>query len=495
MAGALSWLRGKLLRWRHYPIEMVREEFGVEPDPWQAQALTAFARDARETRIALKACKGPGKTALLAWLGLNFLMTRPNPKIGATSITEGNLDMNLWPEFSKWGTKSAACRSMLTFGKSRIFVTGEDELSFIAKRTWPKTGDPESQSNALAGLHGDYVMWLCDESGGYPQSLMVTLEAIFASCIEGKLVQSGNPTHTTGPLYRACTVDRHLWIVITITGDPDDAQRSPRISLEWARQQIASYGRDNPWVMVNVLGMFPPASINALLGVEDVEAAQKRHLSKREYDHAQKRLGVDVARFGDDRTVIFPRQGLAAFKPVIMRGARTTEIAARIMLGMRKWGAELALVDDTGHWGHGVIDNLVTAGVPAIGINYAGKALNPRYKNRRVEMWLKGADAIKGGAALPPIPEMVPELTEPTYTFVNGVFLLEEKDQIKARLGRSPDLADAYMTSYALEDMPGEVMQKLLGASHARTMDDAERDLRERLELVAGRAALQDDGI
>jgi hypothetical protein len=137
----------------------------------------------------------------------------------------------------------------------------------------------------------------------------------------------------------------------------------------------------------------------------------------------------------------------------------------------------------------------VTAGVPAIGINYAGKALNPRYKNRRVEMWLKGADAIKGGAALPPIPEMVPELTEPTYTFVNGVFLLEEKDQIKARLGRSPDLADAYMTSYALEDMPGEVMQKLLGASHARTMDDAERDLRERLELVAGRAAIQDDGI
>jgi hypothetical protein len=101
---------------------------------------------------------------------------------------------------------------------------------------------------------------------------------------------------------------------VTITGDPDDPKRSPNISLDYARQQIASYGRENPWVMVNVLGQFPPSSINALLGVEDVEAAMKRHLLRHQYDWAQKRLGIDVARFGDDRTIIFPRQGLASFR-------------------------------------------------------------------------------------------------------------------------------------------------------------------------------------
>ena len=88
----------------------------------------------------------------------------------------------------------------------------------------------------------------------------------------------------------------------------------------------------------------------------------RRHLWIDQYDWAQKRLGVDVVRFGDDRTVIFPRQGLASFRPVVMRNARTTDIAARVMVGMKRWGAELAIIDDTGHWGHGVIDNLAVAG-------------------------------------------------------------------------------------------------------------------------------------
>ena len=63
---------------------------------------------------------------------------------------------------------------------------------------------------------------------------------------------------------------------------------------------------------------------------------------------------------------------------------------------------------------------------------------------------------------------MIPELTEPTYTFVNGVFVLEDKDQIKERLGRSPDVADAYMQTYALEDMPGEVIERIKGRQTAR---------------------------
>ena len=74
-----------------------------------------------------------------------------------------------------------------------------------------------------------------------------------------------------------------------------------------------------------------------------------------------------------------------------------------------------------------------------------------------------GAQAIIDGAALPPVPEMVAELTEPTYTFINGVFVLEDKDQIKARLQRSPDLADAYMQTYAFPDVPGELMSRLSG--------------------------------
>ena len=455
-------------RWRDHPEAMVREEFGVEPDAWQLEALQVFPHN---NRLAMKACKGPGKTAILAWLILNFMTTRPNPKIGATSITGDNLSTNLWPEIALWMGKSEFCRSTFRWTKTRVEHKAHGSTWFAVARTWPKSGNAEEQANALAGLHGDYCMFVLDESGGIPQAVMVTAEAVLASGIETKVIQAGNPTHTTGPLYRACTVDRALWYVITITGDPDDPKRSPRIKLEWAREQIASYGRDNPWVMVNVLGQFPPSSINALLGVEEVEAAMKRAPREDVYVWAQKRLGVDVARFGDDRTVIFPRQGLMSWKPVIMRNARTTDIAARVMLAENRFGnggEVLTFVDDTGHWGHGVIDNLIAAGRTPIGLNYSGKAIDPRYKNRRVEFWLKGAEAIRAGAALPMLPEMVPELTEPTYTFVNGVFVLEEKDQVKARIGKSPDLADAYMQTYALEEMPGEVIERVRGRQTAR---------------------------
>jgi len=448
----------RLKRWREHPIEFVREEFKVEPDPWQAEVLAAFPH---HNRLLMKACKGPGKTSVLSWLGWNFIATRPHARIGATSITGDNLSQNLWPEFAKWQQRSAFLMATFTWSATQIVHKLYPGTWWIQARTWPKKADAQQQADALAGLHEDYAMWLLDELGGYPQAIMTTAEAVLASGIETKVVGSGNPTHTTGPLYRACTTDKANWFIVTITGDPEDPKRSTRISLEHARQQIAAYGRDNPWVMVNILGQFPPSSINSLLGSEEVDLAMRRHLRPDAYEWSQKRLGVDVARFGDDRTVIFPRQGLAAFRPIVMRNARTTAIAARVMAAGQRWGAELTLVDDTGHWGHGVIDNLITANYAAIPVNYAGKAIDPRYKNVRAEMWMKGAEAIKNGAALPNIPEMVGELTEPTYTFVNGVFQLEDKDMVKARIGRSPDYADAYFQTYALPDMPGDMMDRL----------------------------------
>lgn len=457
-----QYVSGHIARWKANPPSFVHENFGVKLDPWQLTALQAIANPELR-RMAMKACKGPGKTAVLAWVILWFLACHHESKVGATSITEGNIDTNLWPELAHWRKRSAFLSD--AFFWTRTLVGRKDSAEWFAvKRTWPKTGNPQAQADALAGIHADDVMFVLDESGGIPLAVMVTAEAVLATLTAGHraiVVQAGNPTHTTGPLYRACTIDKHLWFVITITGDPDDPQRSSRIDVVWAREQIEQYGRDNPWVMVNVLGQFPPSSINALLGVEEVEAAMKRMLRKDEYDWAQKRLGVDVARFGDDKTVIFPRQGLAAFRPIVMRGARTTEIASRIFMAKQRWKSELEIVDDTGGWGHGVVDNLITLGVNPIPLNYAAKALSKKFKSRRCEIWWNGTQAIRNGAGLPNIPEMVGELSEPTYTYVGGQILVEPKDMVKERIGRSPDYADAYNQTYALPDMPGEMQAKL----------------------------------
>jgi len=269
-------------------------------------------------------------------------------------------------------------------------------------------------------------------------------------------VQAGNPEQRDGPLFRACVTDRHLWTVVEITGDPDDPKRSPRISLDYAKEQIQTYGRDNPWVMVNVLGQFPPTSLNALLGDEDVLAAMKRDVQTDAYAWAQMRIGVDVARYGDDRTVLFPRQGRRAFAPKIMRHIRdsavSTDIATAVLAMRAELKAEAAIMDATGGWAAGAHDVLKATQQAPVNVQFHAPSGNPRYRNKRAEMWFLMAEWVKGGGWLPNLPELIGELTTPTYTFVAGKFLIEPKEQVKERLGRSPDLADALALTFAIPE-------------------------------------------
>lgn len=445
-------------KWRRDPVLFVWDQFNVTPDAWQEQFLRTLA-DPKVQRVGLKASKGVGKTAALAFAIWWFLSVHAepghHPKGAATSISMDNLKDNLWAELAKWRGVSRFLTTAFEWTKERIFAKDHPATWFFSARAWPKSGDPQQQANTLAGGHEKYILNVLDESGGIPQSVMATADAALATTGGvKKILQAGNPTHLDGPLYAACTSMAHLWRMITVNGDPENPNRSPRVSKEWAEEQIRAFGIDNPWVKVNVFGEFPPASINVLLGPEEVEAAMARYIPEDSYKWAQKRLGVDVARFGDDRSVIFPRQGMVAFEPIVLRGARTTDIAARVAQHKAKWGSEAEFIDDSGHWGHGVIDNLIAAGHSPIAVLFEGKAGDPRYRNKRTEMWLQMAEWVKNGGVLPRLPELVRELTVPTYTFVNGLFQLEPKEMIKKRMGVSPDLADSLCLTWFMPDMP-----------------------------------------
>lgn len=439
-------------RWREHPPTFVREVFGVIPDPWQDALLEAFPH---KPRIAMKACAGPGKTALLAWMSWNFLFTRPHPEILATAISGENLRDNLWKEMEKWRMKSPMLTELFEWQAERIFLKASPATWYMAARRWSKSATPEQQGNTLRGLHSDYVMIVVDESGGIPQSVMATSENIGSSAIEWHIVQAGNPTHLEGPLYTACTNGRDLWHVVEISGDPDDPMRSPRVSIEWARNQIKLYGRDNPWVLVNVFGKFPPASLNALIGPDECAEASRRHLRIDQYDWAAKILGVDCARFGDDRTVIAQRQGLASFPMSVMRNAMTQDIGGPLLGIWREWGADACFIDNA--MGNGVIDYAKMLDYDPIGVDFGGKPKDPRYVNKRAEMWFNCVEWIRAGAALPPDDELIAELCAPTYTFnAAGKIIVEPKDDVKARLGRSPDKADALCLTFADNVMPAE---------------------------------------
>jgi hypothetical protein len=405
----------------------------------------------------MQACVGVGKSALLAWTALWFLTCMSDrgqhPKGAAVAVTNDNLKDNLWPEINKWISRSPVLLGMFQWTKERIFSKKYPATWFLSARSFSKTADPEEQGRTLSGLHSEFVLVLVDEGGEIPVAVVKAGDQALGNCRWGKILMAGNPSSLEGALYHAA-MNPHLWKVVRITGDPEDPKRSPRVDIDWAREQIKTYGRDNPWVMYSILGLFPPSSINSLLGPDQVSAAMERTLREDAYNWSQRRLGVDVARFGDDRTIIFPRQGLAAFKPVEMRGARTPDIAARVMLAKKTWRSEAEYVDGTGGFGSGVIDNLIQAGYSPFEIHFSGKAIDPRYFNKRSEIHFMLAEWVKRGGALPNIPGLARELTAPTYTLQNGKLRVEEKDQIKKRLGFSPDLADALALTFSHPDSP-----------------------------------------
>lgn len=432
--------------WREKPQVMVRDLFKVTPDPWQDNILEMFPHS---PRIAMKAAKGPGKTGVLAWLALNFLLTRPHPNIAATSISGDNLRDGLWKECAKWMNTSDLFKTMFTWQTERIFNKQAPETWFMSARTWAKSSDSTQLGNTLAGLHSDYIMFLIDESGSIPPPILLSAEAALSSCVEGHIVQAGNTTSLDGALYEACVTKKRMWQVVNVTSDPDDPMRSPRVSIEWAREMIAEYGRDHPHVKVMVLGEWPSSNLNALLSIEDVERAFAQKYQQTDIDHAPKILGVDVAAEGDDSSIIFPRQGLVAFPPKVMRNVNGVFGAGQVARTWADWDADACFIDNTGGFGASWADQLEVLNRQPIRVHFNEKAHNRRYANKRTEMAMNTAEWVKKGGCLPNCPELLAEMTQTTYTFKGDALLLEPKKIIKAKIGRSPDHFDSLMLTFA----------------------------------------------
>ena len=434
-----------ILAWMESPPKMVRDLFGATPDAWQDNVLAAFPKT---PRIAMQACTGPGKTTVLAWLAWNFMLTRPHPVVGVASINRDNLKSGLWTELARWRSKSPLLeRAFKQYNESIVNVEHPDTWKLEA-RSWAKDADPVAIANALRGLHADFIMWILDECGGMPDAVLATCEAIFSGePTEAHIIMAGNPTNLSGPLYTAATIAREHWKVVEITADPDDPMRTPRVSKAHALQQIAQWGIDNPWVRVNIFGKFPRSSMNTLIGPSEISEAQRRSYREGDIAGAPRVLGVDVARFGDDKSVIFPRQGLVAFRPMIYRDLDGVQGGGIVARKWGDWNVDATFIDNSGGYGASWIDNLRLLGRSPVGIGFADMPNNPRYANKRAEMYFEAAEWIKGGGQLPGpdvdgMAEFASTMTQTTYSFKGDRMILEPKELLKARIRTSPDVAD-----------------------------------------------------
>jgi hypothetical protein len=239
---------------------------------------------------------------------------------------------------------------------------------------------------------------------------------------------------------------------------------------EWARARYTVYETDalDPDEVARMRGEmsesafareylcdFSAAGDDQLIGLTDIEDAARRVHAPDAYLHAARILGVDPARFGNDRSVLFPRQGLVAHPPLVYRGIDNMALAGRVAAKIELWKPDAVFIDSGA--GAGVIDRLRQLGHDVVEVNFGGKANALRYANKRAEMWFELADAIRSGLAIPNDDALKLELATPTYRFdAANRIVLESKDEIKKRLpdAASPDLADALALTYAYPVMP-----------------------------------------
>jgi hypothetical protein len=217
-----------------------------------------------------------------------------------------------------------------------------------------------------------------------------------------------------------------------------------------APEEVTRLRRDMPENEFNreYLCDFSAAGEDQLISIAEAEEAAGRHYRRDEYEFAPKILGVDTARFGSDKSVIFPRQGLVSFKPKIFHGIDNMEFAAHVAAAIAKWHPDAVFVD-VGN-GSGVIDRLRQLGHEIVEVNFGGRAISPHFSNKRTEMFWNLKSWLKDGGLIPNSSDLKQDLATPTYYYnaANKV-CLESKDDIKKRLLRSTDQADALALTFA----------------------------------------------
>lgn len=198
---------------------------------------------------------------------------------------------------------------------------------------------------------------------------------------------------------------------------------------------------------------FAAAGDDQLVSLSDVEAAARRVVPAAEVELAPRIIGVDPARFGDDRSVIFRRQGLIAHEPEVLRGLDNMALASRVAAGIDSFRPDAVFVD-AGN-GAGVIDRLRQLGYAVIEVPFGGRAQSAQYVNKRAEIWFKMADWLREGGRIPDRADLKQDLAAPVYAYdAQGRKQLESKDEIKKRGLPSPDLGDALALTFAFPVQP-----------------------------------------
>ena len=441
-----------LLRWRDNPVSFVEEALKATPEDWQREALEALATD---DRVAIRSGHGVGKSAFLSWLILWWLSTRTPAKVGCTAPSSHQLEDVLWSEVRLWLRRlPEALSAQFEITTSRIELKDAPGVNFAVART-----AREEKPEALQGLHSENMLFLVDEASGVPSKIFEVGQGSL-STPGAKLVLAGNPTRTDGYFFNAFHRWRDAWWTRRVS-----CEESNLVGSKYGAEVASQYGIDSNVYRVRVLGDFPTSEDDVVIPIDLCEAAIERDVASTRYATV---WGLDVARFGDDRSALAKRKGNRLVAPVeYWRGQDTMQTAGRVFEQYREClssdrPSEI-LVDVIGI-GAGVHDRLRELGLPSRGINVGESAsFSDKYVRRRDELWFNAREWFeKRDCSIFDDEALIAELTSVHYSITSaGKILVESKDQMKKRGLPSPDLADAFILTMA----GGTIFRLLLEAS------------------------------
>lgn len=419
------------------PVGYVREVIQAEPDEWQIDVMNAVVSN---QRVAVASGHGIGKSALIAWLIHWFISTRPDPQIVVTANTKNQLDSKTWRELAKWN-KQALNSAWFEYSATKFFLKDSPETWFAAAIPWT-----EHNSESFAGTHEEHVLVLFDEASNIAQTIWDVVEGAMTTA-GAKWVAFGNPTRNTGAFRECFGKFRHRWVTRQI-----DSRTAKMVDRRQVDQWVSDYGEDSDFVRIRVRGEFPRAGSNQFISGEYVEqcAAYKAE----GYESQAKILAVDVARFGDDSSVLCLRQGRKTWPLIKYKGLDLMALSSRVIECIDNHKPDAVVVDGVGI-GAGVVDRLKQLGYGDLvtELNGGSTPLDADvYFNRRAELWGLMRDALKAGFEIPDDRELRDDLIGPEYGFdAKQRIQLEKKEDMKKRGLSSPDCGDALAMTFAVK--------------------------------------------
>lgn len=435
-----------LERYQADPACFAKEALGVTVWSRQRDVLRAVAA---HPRVAVRSGHKVGKSTSAAILALWWICTRKRGRVIMTSATYRQVKAILWREL----------RRILREAPVRIggkladdpetglqLADGREILGFSTK-------DPEK----MAGISGPELLFILDEASGIPEPIFEAIEGNRAG--GASVVMFSNPTQSSGTFFDAFHNSRQFWHTISISSaeTPNVVEGRPIIpglaTRDWIEEKKKEWGVDSALYQVRVAGNFPKQGDNAVISLHLVTEAVERWADAPDEDGPLE-LGLDVAEFGDDDSVLIARRGRKAWAAETWNGLDAVQLVGKVLAYIRDIRAdgEIAVVKvDVVGVGAGVASLLAThrdevkvVRVNASATPTADEEVAGKLKNLRAQLWVGMRDWLKAGGAIPEDGKLEGELVAPTYLFdAQGRMQIESKKDMRKRLGRSPDRADA----------------------------------------------------